>query len=384
MSRPVDATAPVPGQQDRQAQQGCAAPAEADRTLSHLPLYLAAAYTLLVIYASLHPFSAWRDTGVDPLAFLEAPWPRYWTLFDLASNVLGYFPLGFVWVPALRERLGRMSGFLGGLLLAAVLSMTLEVLQNYLPSRVASNVDFVTNCGGALLGAIAGGFWGGMLLDGGRLHALNQRYLGSGSAAHVGLLMLGMWLLTQFNPETLLFGNGDIRGWLVDLGALEPQSFVVDDFPWVEAAVTASNTLALGLLCRCLLQRRSREIAVLLIVAALLLRTFSFTLLTGNASLAWATEGAVFGLGVGVMLWLPLGLLPPYICQMLAALALMLATTLVNLAPQNPYLNVILQVWHQGHFLNFNGLTRVASTLWPFLVLPWLMLPRKQNPDGKS
>ena len=350
--------------------------------LSHLPLHLAAAYTLLVIYASLHPFTGWRDGGVDPWAFLSAPWPRYWTFFDLASNVLGYFPLGFVWVPALRERLGRPAAFLGALLLASVLSLALEMLQNYLPSRVASNVDFMTNCAGALLGCIVGTLWGGALLDGGRLHALVHRYTGVDSVGHMGLILVGLWLMTQLNPETLLFGNGDIRGWLIEFGVLDPQTFVVDDFPWVEAAVTASNTLALGLLCRCFLRRHPREILILLIVAAMLLRTLSFLLLTGNAGLAWATDGAVLGLGLGIMLWLPLGLLPPFICQVLAALILMIATTLVNLAPQNPYLSVILQVWHQGHFLNFNGLTRVVSTLWPFLVLPWLMLPRKQMVGG--
>ncbi len=356
-------------------------PSHGTPPLPHLPLYLAAAYTLLVIYASLHPFSGWRDGGVGVWAFLSSSWPRYWTGFDLASNVLGYFPLGLIWIPALRERLGRTGAFVVTLLGAALLSLSLETLQNFLPVRVASNVDLATNVLGALLGGLAGLFWGGILLDGGRLHSLNQRYVGAGGAAQMGLLLVGLWLLTQLNPETLLFGNGDIRSWLALLDVLEPQTFVVDDFPWVEAAVTATNTLALGLLCRYLFLRRSREIAVLLIVAAMLARTLSFTLLTSNAGLAWATDGAVLGMGVGIMLWLPLSLLPPIVCQMLAALSLMLATTLVNLAPQNPYLTLILQVWHQGHFLNFNGLTRVISTLWPFLALPWLMVPRKQTPD---
>ena len=71
--------------------------------------------------------------------------------------------------------------------------------------------------------------------------------------------------------------------------------------------------------------------------------------------------------------------LPGRIRQALAALSLMLATALVNLAPENPYYTAILQVWHQGHFLNFNGLTRLTSALWPFLALPWLMLLRKEK-----
>ena len=72
-----------------------------------LARHLAIAFTLLVIYASLHPFSGWRDLGVPPLAWLTAVWPRYWTGFDIAVNVLGYLPFGFLWATVLQKRLGR-------------------------------------------------------------------------------------------------------------------------------------------------------------------------------------------------------------------------------------------------------------------------------------
>jgi hypothetical protein len=60
-------------------------------------------------------------------------------------------------------------------------------------------------------------------------------------------------------------------------------------------------------------------------------------------------------------------------------MALMLATVFANLMPDNPYFEHTLSVWRQGHFLNFNGLTRLASSLWPFLALPWLMLSRSKD-----
>ena len=56
-----------------------------------------------------------------------------------------------------------------------------------------------------------------------------------------------------------------------------------------------------------------------------------------------------------------------------AALLIMAATVLVNLVPPNPYLAASLKVWQQGHFLNFNGLTRLVSALWPFAALGYLM-----------
>ena len=47
---------------------------------------LAGIYAALIVYASLYPFDNWRSQGVDWTAFLLAPWPRYWTGFDVLAN----------------------------------------------------------------------------------------------------------------------------------------------------------------------------------------------------------------------------------------------------------------------------------------------------------
>ena len=52
----------------------------------------------------------------------------------------------------------------------------------------------------------------------------------------------------------------------------------------------------------------------------------------------------------------------------------MAATVAVNLAPENPYLANAMREWPQGYFLNFNGLTRLVSQMWPFAALFYLML----------
>ncbi len=46
-----------------------------------------------MIYASLHPFTGWRDAGAPLFAFVSAPWPRYWTVFDLLTNALASMDL---------------------------------------------------------------------------------------------------------------------------------------------------------------------------------------------------------------------------------------------------------------------------------------------------
>ena len=346
-----------------------------------LPLYLAAAYTLLVIYASLHPFSGWRDSGAPVSAFLFAAWPRYWTVFDLFTNVLAYLPLGFIWVPTLLPQRGLWLAVALSTLLGACLSLSLETLQNFLPSRVSSNLDLGCNSLGALLGALCGARWGALLLDGGRLHALALRLVGGGAMPNAGLVLLALWLLTQLNPEILLFGNGDLRGLLNGLGLQAPLPYLAEQFHWVEAAITATNTLALGLLSGCLLRTGRYALSAALIGTALLVKSFSLMLLMSTAGLSWATPGSLTGLAAGTLLWLMASRLPWRARQALAALALLLATALVNLAPENPYLTAIMKVWQQGHFLNFNGLTRLTSSLWPFLALPWLMLLRQETTD---
>ena len=336
---------------------------------------------MLVIYASLHPFSGWRDSGAPVTDFLSAAWPRYWTGFDLFTNVIAYLPLGFIWVPTLLPRQGIWSAAFLAVVLGACLSLSLETLQNFLPSRVPSNVDLGCNTLGALVGALAGARWGSLLLDGGRLHAIIRRRIGRGAMADAGLVLLALWLLTQLNPEILLFGNGDLRGVLSAVGLQAPMPYVAGQFPLIEAGVTAGNTLALGLLFGCLLRSDRYLLPALLIITALLVKSFSLMLLMSTAGLSWATSASLAGLTAGVLLWIAASRLPARFRQMLAALSLMLATVLVNLAPYNPYYAAILQVWQQGHFLNFNGLTRLTSALWPFLALPWLMLLRQETTE---
>ena len=338
-----------------------------------LARYLAVAYALLVAYASLHPLSGWRDTGAPPFAFLSAAWPRYYTGFDLAANILAYLPLGFLLVPALQPRLGIAAAALLAALAGGGLSFALETLQNFLPSRVPSNIDLACNAIGAMIGAAAGMNWGRALIDGGHLHRLRTRLVVGGHAADFGLVLLGLWLLAQLNPELLLFGTGDLRALL----ELSPLPYSARRFFIIEAGVAATGTLAAGLVAWSLLRRHNRWLPAALLAAALAVKAFASALLVNDAHFAhWVTPGNLAGLAVGAGALLAATWLPPLGQRMLAALALLFATALVNLAPENPYLTASLAVWQQGHFLNFNGLTKLVSSLWPFAALPYLMLPR--------
>lgn len=341
-----------------------------------LARYLALAWCGLVIYASLHPFSGWYDTGISPFAFLEGAWPRYWTAFDLVTNVAVYLPLGFFLTLAFNRVPGRFTAPVLAVVLAAALSFGLEAVQTWLPSRVPSNVDLASNACGGLLGALAATAVGPRIFV--RIAAWQQRLVAPVTHAELGLTLLGLWLFVPLSPETLLFGAGDLRQPLGLAGAVP---FAAESFVVIEASVTALNALAVGLIVRMLCARRLVAwLAVpLFLLLGLAIRTLGTAILIGpGEALAWLTPGAQGGLLLAtgmLVLTLPL---PSVAGLMIAALALMAGTVLVNLAPPNPYSLAALATWRQGHFLNFNGLTRLVGILWPFLTLPFLLLTTRR------
>lgn len=341
---------------------------------------IALSYALLIIYASLYPLSGWRDSGVPLFDFLGGGWPRYFTSFDLFINVLGYVPLGMFSYAALQSKPASVSvrnawsiACVFGLLLAT----GLETLQNFLPSRIPSNIDVICNALGALLGASLARWLQPRLLDVGYLgHARQRLFM---PQADAGLMLLALWLLTQLEPNTLLFGTGDVRR-LIELPAA--QSFNPDGFRSIEATVVGAATLAVGLLAAQLPRQPRFSFLALTLAMGLLVKTISLALVTQpSLALAWATEGSLMGLSLGlILLWLARRLVPAA-QSALAAVSLLVATVMVNLAPDNPYLDQMQQVWNPGQFLNFHGLTQFTASLWPFLALPWLMMYRKGNAD---
>lgn len=341
---------------------------------------IAFSYALLIIYASLYPLTGWRDSGVPLFDFLSGGWPRYVTGFDLFINVLGYIPLGMFSYAALQSKpnpTSVRSAWLVACVFGLLLATSLEALQNFLPSRIPSNIDVTCNTLGALLGASLARWLQPRLLDVGYLgHTRRRLFM---PQADAGLLLLALWLLTQLEPNTLLFGSGDIRR-LVELPAA--QSFSPDGFRSIEATVVGAATLAVGLLAAQLPRQPRFSFLVLTLAMGLVVKTISLALVTQpSLALAWATEGSIIGLSIGlVLLWLARRLVP-MAQHALAAVSLLVATVMVNFAPDNPYLDQMQQVWNPGQFLNFHGLTQFTASLWPFLALPWLIMYRKEAID---
>ena len=351
---------------------------------STLARYLFAACLLLIIFASLYPFSGWRDRGLPAFAFLTASFNRPVPTFDVVVNVLGYMPLGFLAMLASYTRLRGGAGLAFGIACSVLMSFTLESLQLYLPTRTSSNLDLIANTAGGAIGALAGLAATRPLMDAGELQRLRNQLFLPGGRVDLGLVLLGLWLLAQLSPETLLFGTGDLRDLFKSpSGKLYP----AEVFLRVEAGVACANGVAAGLLAACLVERSQpkRGVVLLLIAAALAVHSFAFGLLVNPQDiLSWVTRGALYGVAAAIAVLMVAVALPRATQLPLIGLALLAATAIVNLAPPNPYNSAAFSLWQQGQYLNFNGLTRLIAIVWPFAAMFYLVLLAADRGEARA
>jgi len=73
---------------------------------------------------------------------------------DIATNIIGFIPLGFFFSALLLKitRLRRLPAYLLIAILGTGFSLTIELIQAYLPTRDSSLIDVVMNSAGAILG----------------------------------------------------------------------------------------------------------------------------------------------------------------------------------------------------------------------------------------
>ncbi|MGC3962030.1 MAG: VanZ family protein [Rhodocyclaceae bacterium] len=335
-----------------------------------LPAHLTVAYALLTVYACLFPFTGWRDIGTSPFVFLTLPWPRWFTWTDTIFNVLGYIPLGFVFASALRQHQRGWRAVFIVTFACGLFSFCIESAQNYLPTRVASNIDLACNTFGAFVGALMGVRWGRVFDEHGALEGWRQRRFHRGHIGELGMVLIALWWLTLLEPSNILFGNGDLRP-IFNLPA--PLAFSVKRYVVLEAAVVAAQMLAVGLVIR----RTMREpavgvLAVVFVIGLCVKMIATSAFVRPPVPLEWASPGALRGIAVGFALLALTWRLPNWAQHTLASVSLLCATALVNLAPENPFDWDNLSLIQQGNFLNFHGLTTVAASSWPFFALAYL------------
>lgn len=338
-------------------------------------------YLALIVYASLYPFDQWRDQGIFTWEFLSAPWPKYWTGFDVTSNVLGYAPLGFLWgLSAMRMGWGS-NAILLSTCAAAVVSLLMEGIQSYLPSRVPSLADFLLNVLGAWLGAsLSSGMEQMGLLY--RWSQFRRRWFVRD--AHFALVLMAVWPLALLFPVAVPLGLGQVWERVEDALTLALDGTAFEQ--WIpmrsfelEPLLPGAELLCvvLGFLIPCLLgfgviRQLGQRVVYLVVVLAcgLGVSALSATLSYGPSH-AWSWLGVpvVWGLVCGCILSLFFVMLSARTCWVFLLLALLVQQSVLNQSPESAYFAQTLQTWEQGRFIRFNGLVQWLGWLWPYTVL---------------
>lgn len=346
---------------------------------------LALSYMALVAYASLYPFSDWRDQGLAPWAFLFAPWPHYWTGFDVGANIVGYVPAGFfLALAATRTGRGRhaISRATGA---CALLSMGMETLQTYLPARVASNADLAFN----ILGAFVGATTAYLLERGGAIDRWSRiRARWFVPHARGALVLLALWPWALLFPAALPLALGQVMERLeAALAELLEDTPFLDWLPLREVELqpllpgAEMLCVALGALIPCLVAycvvrspMRRAAFALGIGAAAVAMTGLSAALSYGpQHAWDWAQPPVVVGLAVGLAVALLGARIAHRVGAALALLAMGIYLSLLNQSSADPYFMQTLLTWEQGRFIRFHGVAQWLGWVWPYAAVVYLV-----------
>jgi VanZ family protein len=343
------------------------------------------------VYASLYPFAGWRwPAGAFWTELLWLRWPPWRDRFDEVANFLGYAPLGALlalgWA---RSGVSVVLGAAAAVCLPGLLSYAMECTQYFIPGRVPSGRDWALNAGGAAAGVLL---------------ALGLRRLGwvdrwrqwrsrwFEPQASPALVLLLLWPVALLFPAPLPLGLGqvfaELGAWIPELLAGTPWAGAVAP-PVVQRGVlrptlsswTEGTAVAAGLLAPCLVAYAAMRPGwrrLLIPVGALALALATTTLSTAlNFSpvhaWAWVTPAVAPGLVVGCGCALAAAQLKPRMAAALGLIALATAVSLGASAPADPYFAASLQLWEQGQFIRFHGISQWVGWAWPYAAMGWLM-----------
>ena len=317
------------------------------------------AYTLLLLWGSLYPFTGWQHEA-ETLGFLSVWSHSRLSAPDLVVNALIYIPLG-VCVRLLAWRRSAFPAVLLATAYGAALSFGVEATQAHLPQRVSSLSDFALNTGGALFGAC----FASALNPGGRIYTSIGRWRKNtfqpGAEADLALAALAGWALSQLSPFVPSFDLGSLRSGLAPLAAVvtDPARF---SFP--KALTTALEIFALALLARdARLHGVSLTRTLFILVFGVLMAK---VVIISRQLSAEALVGGAFGLVLA--LGSPRSFKP--LRSALCATAITFALCISELTPEAGPLRVLNRIPFAAHLNNpMLGLSVIIDSMWPYLVL---------------
>ena len=327
-------------------------------------------YALLIIYVSLNPFDFDFQNGIAAWAWLDAPLPRFITLFDVSVNILAYIPFGFLVMFASYPRWRNFVALGIAIGLSAFLAFVVETMQSWLPTRIPSQMDWWANVLGGLLGGLLAIPLGPQWLSGSTIRRHFDQWFGLNWAA-CALFILFPW--SQIYPQSSWLGTG-VWGHAI-FGSVDWGTLVINHVIQ-ETVITSLCWLGVALLLSLGLRQKAPQVRILnglLGITVLIKILFSGLQFGAEFSFIWLTAGALWGMFLGSLLLSWALKLEPRVKFWLALICLVGTTIAVNILPDNPYFILTLRHWYQGRLLHFNELMQWVSVVWLPMALVWMI-----------
>lgn len=328
----------------------------------------AIAYLLLLVYGSLFPFDQWDAARGGLHAWLSPLWPAHLSRSDVVTNLVVYIPLGLfmmlAWTRRTPPRMKIALITLGGL----VLSLCMEYLQSYLPARVSSLSDTLFNAVGTCSGAVLGHTLAAHTFTGTHIRRLRRRLFMDGALVDLGLIVMGLWTLSQLAPLVPSLDRGTlVEGIRPILRVLQGQS----EFAFNRAVSYALDVLALGLLAATLVRPDQRLLRLFsAFVAAVLL--IKVPVVGRQLSLE-----AIVGAG-GALLVLPLLLRSSRGLHAVTAGVMLLLSYALEQLHRGDELHATLHAMNWIPFgdqmEDLGGFEDIVAGVWPFAALAYFAL----------
>jgi VanZ family protein len=349
-------------------------------------------YAAVLIYASVNPFIGWQI----PRVFAILSWPKYITLFDVFINVLAYIPLGALLAVRLSQRAHHnewrhpsLIAWFSAVVVACLFSLSLELIQAFLPMRVSSPLDVITNTLGGALGATLT-----MLPIGRRLIAATiqwrMQYFADHQSTSWGLLLLAIWFVAQLNPAIPFFEAGLISPTdptNID-PALNTHLSAYDPLVLLPQAVgVALNVGAFALFVSLILHPQKRvllNISVVLIAGLMAKLMMAALLLKAPLFAASLSPATVIGLTSGLLLFVFFSKISYRWRAFWATLLVFAGGVMSKLSSVYSALDETLRIfnWPYGQLANFASLTRWLNEIWPlaaFVLLATIFIRTKRH-----
>jgi VanZ family protein len=234
-------------------------------------LVAALLYALLIAYGSLFPLSGWTESA-DPWSWLGSlPAGSRLPRADLIINVLAYMPLGLSLAMVMRHSMGNAIAVLAATLIGFALSLGIEHTQAYLPSRVPSTIDLITNSLGSLIGALVAPLLASYGPAGRVLLRWRSRWVTPGRVADVGLIAVVLWALSQLSPLVPSFDIGNLRQGVAPVLRVLGDVSAFNVAQWLEY-LCATSALALLIWCITLPSRPRWSLVAAVLATVMLLK----------------------------------------------------------------------------------------------------------------